>query len=246
MEQIIVWNNRAVALLAEGLENPAERMFCMAMTSLNSHAHSTNVRSQQISVQHALHSQGHKACSCLTKPQRTSASDAMDLDDQQLVEGSVQVLDLGEFNDPKIERENDIGLPLYNRAIFISSSAGEHEIGGALLYNWALIQQKRGRLEKAVKLYQLALQILQATEDGAVDELLIMAPLYNMGLAHGQLAQTEQLASCFYFLRQVLCDANLLSGNPNLPDPQSEDGEEYFFLNAFLFKAEQLTLAPAA
>ena len=214
MKQITQWNNRAVHLLATNRCSDAERLLYSAMSCLNQYS---RTRHNDFS---------------------TNGNEKMNI---KL--SSVQAVRIGE-NDPRLDDPHN-AWPVYNFAFVFSCKTEEPEAGAALLYNLGLVHQKRRDLEKAIKLYQLSLQILRDQQDdqeAQVDELLVMAVLYNLGHAYGQLFQTEKVSTCFRFLRQVLYDSNIDFDVDNHLDSE----EHSFFLNFLLFENEQMTLAPAA
>jgi tetratricopeptide (TPR) repeat protein len=133
------------------------------------------------------------------------------------------------------------GLPLYSRAFLLNCTTEEPEVGAVLLYNLGLIFHKRGNLERAAKVYQLSLQVLREKHGSEVDEILILAVLYNLGHAYSQLFQPDKVCTCFNYLRKVLHDTSLEYGEDAL-----DSDEHSFFLNILLLESNHLTLAPAA
>jgi tetratricopeptide (TPR) repeat protein len=65
-------------------------------------------------------------------------------------------------------------------------------------------ETKQHRLRKAVKLYELAFQLLQQEEHLENNAMFTMAALNNMGLAHQQLNDEESASNCFQHLLSAL------------------------------------------
>ncbi|CAB9522809.1 expressed unknown protein [Seminavis robusta] len=184
-----------------------------------------------------------------------------DEQDEDDYEAPVQSIELTKV-DPTVGCIHNI-LPLYNRALVLSYTAQYEEVAACVLFNLALIYHIRGmtvllasqrsdNLQKALKLYELAVKILQrqtpATvgaeqqQERLVDELLVLALFYNLGHASAQLFSNSQAAAYFGFLRQVLRQNTACHGTDALQD----EDQSFFFFNAMLFQGEQMTLAPAA
>jgi tetratricopeptide (TPR) repeat protein len=148
-------------------------------------------------------------------------------------------------------------LPLYNRALVLSYKAEREEVAAVVLFNLALIHHIRGislrmsgHLENALKLYELAIKILQrhsgSMEELLVDELLVFAIFFNLGHAQALLFCHAEASTSFDFLRHVLrkCD-NTNTGSRGTYALQDDD-LYFFFFNTMLVHGELLTLAPAA
>ena len=162
--------------------------------------------------------------------------------------------------DPKRGSGQHSVLPIFNRALLVDGTcaAYDEEIAAVLLYNLALIHHIKGMylrrsdvVDKALKLYELAVTILQKSNtskrnDFMVDELLVLALFYNLGQVNAQLMHFDKAGCYFAFLRTVLGDSND-ENNEGAVLSLDDDDYSFFFFHAVIFQdGEQLPIAPAA
>ncbi len=114
--------------------------------------------------------------------------------------------------------EDKSGRYIYRQAIRIPQdmqcdSQANAFVSVVVIFNLALAhhlavgaggETKQHRLRKAVKLYELAFQLLQQEEHLENNVMFTMATLNNMGLAHQQLNDEESASNCFQHLLSTL------------------------------------------
>ena len=182
----------------------------------------------------------------------------MDMDfgyeDDESYQMAVESIELTQVNPSKGSEHNV--LPLFNRALLVSSRvAQDEEIAAVILYNLALINQIKGlymrrtdAIRKALKLYELAIKILQngrTSGEAMVDELLVLSLFYNLGQGNAHVMSYDRAGYYFNFFRSIF-----EGGSDNEEEEGAASLEEgdysFFFFNAMLFQGGQLPLAPAA
>ena len=181
-----------------------------------------------------------------------------DDDDEYDTMIAIEPLELTQV-DPMRGSGQHMVLPLFNRALLVDDSiAVDEEISVVLLYNLALIHHIKGLylrrpdiVDKAVNLYELAVSILQKSDKatnsstkGEVDELLVLALLYNLGQASAHQMKFDKAVCCFAFLRSILKDDD---DEEDAFSSLDDSDYSFFFFNVMIFQdGERLPMAPAA
>lgn len=176
------------------------------------------------------------------------------------VETEQMACDVDQSSSPKPLHRVDIGdsfqinqdSSMYCRALLLpkdqqcSSDSDFKRTSAVLLYNLALVHHWRGLatgktfgLAKALKLYNMAMVVVQQNVDGIDMNYMAMAIFYNMGHIHAHLFQQREAHICFDSLRQILSQAS------DIHDVIAEDDYAVFFISA-MFQESELHFAPAA
>jgi hypothetical protein len=265
LQFISVLNNTAVRFLVDGLHvNKAERSLHRALQCLSA---AEQPPCQTPPQESQSNNQPTPTVRSSRQMDSSQSPFAWRLSDLVALEAAHGVVEEGGFEVPVLSMEvtqvdTSMGcvhhaLPLYNRALVVSYTAEREEIAAVVLFNLALIHHIRGitlrrpdHIEKALKIYELAIKILQrhdgSMEELLIDELLVLAIFFNLGHAQTQLFCNAEAVSSFDFLRHVLRKYdNTNAGNHGTYALQDDD-LYFFFLNAVIVQGERLTLAPAA
>ncbi len=154
---------------------------------------------------------------------------------------------------PPTTRDSDVTSSMYSSAALLLDSNHENltkdqanHVSVVLLYNLAFVHHWRAvhygiskGLPKALKLYDMALEIIRPKCFGPEMESLAMAIWNNKGHIHAQLFQPQEAQVCFDRLRfMLLSQRDVLSLLP-------KKDYETFLLSA-MFQGSELHLAPAA
>jgi hypothetical protein len=125
-----------------------------------------------------------------------------------------------------------------------SAECSMDQTSAVLLYNMALIHHWKAvhfgiskALLKALKVYCMALEVINETEVAGV-EVLLLAIWNNMGHIHTQLFQLIEARVCFSKLRLILEDRDI---RRRLPESDFQ-----FFLLSAISRVWEIHLAPAA
>jgi tetratricopeptide (TPR) repeat protein len=156
---------------------------------------------------------------------------------------------------PKIQIPQDQSfLALYDRALLVDPSsdycnneASDTAVSAVILFNMALLHHFRGLggqtefLDRASRLYRIALDILQKHNDDT-NILLVLALLNNLAHIDSHLFRVEDMKHSLGQMRDILSTDD----SDDECIPFDEDDYLIFSMNAMLGNEREFTLAPAA
>ncbi|CAB9527313.1 expressed unknown protein [Seminavis robusta] len=258
--RVLTLNNRAVAMLRHGSEKLCLRMLKEAMETLYQQAREDE-DSSMVCVE-----------STPSAPPSSPIGKATDRGQMQL-----RSLDESEWGVEEDEEEDYSALVhsaaiklnadgrgnvdddyrlVYSRALVLADSAAKHPdvILSCVLYNLGLVSHLRGictqieaRFRTALRLYEMAFEIIQLHDDqGIFDDILILALVNNMVYSQQRLGNPDEARKQNEFLRALVgIGAPASSHTGACPDYCLQvDESDYFFF--YLNALEERVSAPAA
>lgn len=229
-------NNGAITYLQDGHPEEALELLQLALASLRDHFQDESEGSTQPDNRRA------RLRPAVPQQQEPSMQVDDDDDDEVFLKDSVNVFSAMPFT---IEQEAS-ALILYNRALMIdtnSSLANASEIissvvlfnMGLLHHTWGIGHGKSDLLERANRLYEIALDVLDKQPNDSA--LLRMAILNNIAHIGSQLFRPDSMRNSLLELRDLV----------EMDDtPLEEEDYVIFFMNSMVGQKNEFTLAPAA
>jgi tetratricopeptide (TPR) repeat protein len=143
-------------------------------------------------------------------------------------------------------------LTFYDRALLVDINTPCHDrelLSAVILFNMALLHHSRGItcgktdcLERASRLYQIALDVLQKQIEHSTNYLLLMAIFNNMAHIDSHLFRMEEMKGSLKAMFNILTSDDIDDDEFAL----EEDDYTIFFMNAIFGNEKELTVAPAA
>jgi tetratricopeptide (TPR) repeat protein len=143
-------------------------------------------------------------------------------------------------------------LKFYDRALLVDTDCPCHDhelLSAVILFNMALLHHSRGIacckadcFERASRLYQIALDILQKQLDYSTNYLLLMAIFNNLAHIDSHLFRMDEMKSSLEEIRTILTSDVIDDDALSL----DEDDYAIFFMNAMFGNEKEITVAPAA
>lgn len=144
-------------------------------------------------------------------------------------------------------------LTLYDRALLVDTTTpceDDELLSAVILFNMALLHHSRGLLEcgeadyldRANRLYEIALDILEKQEGHNANILLLMAVLNNIAHIDSHLCRLEDMKDSLEQMRHILAGDDIDEEDNSL----DEDDYAIFFMNSMFSSEQEFTVAPAA
>jgi len=254
--QVINLNNRAVTLLRHGQQKRALDTFRLALEifqEAQSRMDEGEGQEQPEEEQRMMSAQHDPFC---TSSHHHAAQ--VDVDGAPLaVQGVVIRMHLDASDDAQ-----DAHLHVFNRALVMTHHHKHQDtIITSVLYNLALVSHLRGvqtrsqaRYAAALRLYQMAYEIIQSHDDQSIfEDILILALVNNLGHVQRRLGQSEEARRQTDYLRIAIGMSSQQSPKEEGEGAEDEedmtyapevDEQDYFFF--YLNALEERVSAPAA
>ena len=234
-----VLNNSAIAYLQTGRADEAMMLLQIALANLR----------DQFVERRDRDGEGP----CEDKPiEEDDVDQSMDSEDK-LEPCSKQASSISVFGSVPFWIQQDASfLTLYDRALLVDTDIpceDDELLSAVILFNMALLHHSAGLqcgksdfLERASRLYQIALNILQKQHDPNANYLLLMALFNNIAHIDSHLFRMEDMKDSLEQMRNILTADDI--DDEDLPI--EEDDYVIFFMNAMFGKEKEFTVAPAA